>query len=249
MAELVLATDARGGYSDGDIMHANNDVSMLWRHTQIITDHRKEAGGFYKTIGNMAYERFEAVSKWKFERISGSEIRRTLLADMSNEVLSNTPNGNGHAIDVPQYMARRETAGKRAMFGAASIAVWFEGHREITLAMLSILWTDTITPETGLLEADHKQLSYSHHFLKRHLVISVNDFDNARREVLESPDLDITDPDNPILIAKRKHKILWRFLSGLSAGDITDIEDRTIKVDPQRGKLDDDSLIAILKIS
>ena len=234
MAEFILATDTRGGYGDGAVMHANNDVFLLWRHTEIITDHRKIGGDFFKPTSSMAFKRLSAVSKWKFERVSQTEIRRIFLADMTEEILSGTPNAEGHTIDVPLYVALRKAAGKRAMFGPEESVVWFEGQREITLLMLSTLWTETITPETGLLEADHKQRNHPPHFLKRHFVIAVTDFDNTRRGILESSDWDETDPDNPVLISKRKYKVDWRNLSGVTAGTIADVEDPKIKVEPKK---------------
>ncbi len=247
MAELVLMTGARGGYEDGDILHAHNDAYLLWQHTQSITDHRKVPGGFFKPIDCMACKRLEAVSQYKFQRISRTEIKRITLSDMGEETLSATPNVKNEAIDVPEFIARRKAGGKLPMFGSEDSVIWFGGHTSLT--KLSELWTDVITPETGLLEADHKQkTNYSHHFLKRYLVVVTTDFDEVRRGIIENTDVEYTNPGDAVLLAKRRHKVDWRNMSGMSAKTIADIEDTSVKVDVKRDVIRTESTIVEVKI-
>ena len=228
------------GIRDGDIIHAMNDVQLLWRHTQIVTDHRKIPGGFFKPLDSIAYRRLDAMSKWKVERLSDTEKRVTNLITLDTEIQV------GH---TKLYVKRRMAGGKKPMFGDEANAIWFEGQRELTLPLLSTLWTDHITPSTGLLEADHKQRDYNTPHLKRYLVIVTTDFSNARRAVLESPDMDEADPENPVMISRRKRMIPWRMLPGLSAEAIADIEDRHVKVAIRRDLIRNESLIAIERIS
>ena len=151
MAELIIKIGDSPNplsFRDEDVVHAHNDVYLLWQATQRITDHRK-LPGFFKRTDTMASKCMEAVRQYKIERINRTTIKRITLADMSEETLSATPNGRGQAIDVPQYMARRKAAGKLAMFGEEANAIWFCGSTDASLAKLSTLWTDTITPETG----------------------------------------------------------------------------------------------------
>jgi len=247
MAELIIQTKDSPNpksFQDGDIIHAHNDDYLLWKNTQRITDHRKEDGVF-KAIGGLAYERLLATSKYKFERISHTEVRRTLLSDMSEEVFSNTPNKKGEAMDVNRYVFRRIFFGKAAMFGDEANAVWFGGRTN--LSNLSTLWTDKITPETGLLESDHKQLVYPPHFLKKHLVVVTEDFDFARRGVLEAPDMDKTDPENPVMIAMRKHKVDWRNMVGMTIETIGEVEDATKEVQVKRDLVRNEADIVAVK--
>lgn len=233
---------------DGDIIHAHNDIYLLWQHTQRIADHRKESGGFFKPLNCMACKMLETIYRYKFERVSVTEIKRIRLSDMREEILSEIPNTKNQVVHVPEYIARRKVAGKKPMFGTEEQAIWFGGRITVTLADLSTLWTNTITPETGLLEADHKQArSYSTHFLRRHLVIVTTDFGNARRGILESRDIDETDPDNPVFIAERKHKIDWRADLSFSAATVARIDDRSDAVQVRRDlpKVDETVVVKI----
>lgn len=286
------------GFKDGDVMHAHNDTYLLWQHTQRITDHRKEGGGFFKPIDCMACKRLEAVSEYKFQQISRTEIKRITLSNMSEEILTGPEfdvviggkdlyvtfpelilhrsygrkpqkitallsaadtlgpvqfnqdtgvllvNGlpkawtthlvNFQTIYVKEYIARRKASGKKPMFGTESSIVWFGGRTDAGLVKLSTLWTDVITPETGFQEADHKQQKYNSPFLRRHLVVVTTDFDNVRRGTIEEPDVDETDPDNPITLAIRKHHIDWRNMDGMSAKTIDDILNPRTKVEVKR---------------
>lgn len=307
MAELVLIPETRGDLGEGDIFKAHNDVSILWRHTQLATNHRKMGGDFFKPLGCLAHKRLEAVSKFRFQELdkfrlritnlitgishekTGPEfeiningvaavdvrfpgiwnyknarqpeplerMRRRLLSDLvaaleiegsklgNVQVLSPLPGGsqprlriNGEfraysyrllapkVTDLPMYMARRKKKGVKPMFGSEGSVVWYEGHREITVPILSDLWTTEITPRTGLLEADHRKNNYTSRYLKRHLVIAVNDFTNTRRGRLEEPHYDRTDPENPVFISKRKHKIDWQNMEGMSGQTVADVLDR-----------------------
>ena len=252
MAELIIKIGDSPNplsFRDEDVVHAHNDTYLLWQATQRITDHRKVLGGFFKPTTSMAFKRMEAVRQYKFERISRTEIKRITLADLSEETLSATPNADGEAIDVPQYIARRKAAGKLAMFGTEGRAIWFGGRTDASLTKLSTLWTDTITPETGLLESNHKQKweGYSNHFRKRWLVVVTDDFSNSRRSVIEESDIDLTDPENPITLAIRRHKVAWRSLSGLSAQDIADIANPNTRVDVDRGTVRSQASIVEVK--
>ncbi len=225
------------GYEDNDIVQAENDTQLLWRNTQIVTDHRALPGGFFKPTNSLAYRRLRAFSKWMFERISATEIRRTLLSDMTSEILSNTPNAKEERIDLPLYMARRMAAGKRAMFGDEANAVWFEGTRQVTLDRLTTFWSNYVTPRTGLLAADHRQRNRSDRELSRYLVIVTNDFSNARASAMTEPHYDNTDPDNPVMLAKRRRNIDWRNLPSMEGADITRILDKRQRYSVRRDRV------------
>lgn len=239
MAELTIQIgDAVNplGFKDGDIVHAMNDVMLLWRHTLIVTDHRKIEGGFFKPVTSLAYRRLRATSKWMVEGISATEERITNL--ITSEVYVKP-------AKTRLYIQRRIAGGKKPMFGTQGNAVWFEEQREITPAILAPLWINHITPRTGLLAADHMRRDYSANHLKRYLIIVTNDFSNARRSRLEEQYMDNTDPDNPVVIRRRKRFIDWRNLPGMSGDTIDQILDRHRRVDIRRDLIRDE--VALVK--
>lgn len=219
------------GFRDGDIVHAMNDVQLLWRHTQIITDHRQIEGGFFKPVTSLAYRRLRATSKWKVEGISDTEERVTDLITSVSYVKQ---------AKTRLYIQRRMAGGKKPMFGDEQNAVWFEGQRELTLARLTKLWTDHITPRTGLLAADHRRRDYNTPHLKGYWVIVTKDFSNARRSWLESPEMDETDPENPVMLRRRKRYIDWRNIPRISGRTIDQILDRRQRVDIRRDLIRDE---------
>lgn len=240
MAELTIQIgDAVNplGFRDGDIVHAMNDVMLLWRHTLIVTDHRKITPElFFKPIASLAYRCLRATSKWKVEGISATEERVTNL--ITSEVRVKPAN-------TLEYIKRRMLGGKKAMFGNPFAPTWFEGQRPLTLARLTKLWTDHITARTGLLAADHMRRDYAANHLKRYLIIVTTDFSNARRSRLEEQHMDSTDPDNPVVIRRRKRFIDWRNLPGMSGDTIDQILDRHRRVDIRRDLIRDE--VALVK--
>lgn len=64
---------------------------------------------------------------------------------------------------------------------------------------------------------------------RSHLFVTVDDFDDAVAEDLVSSELDKTDPDNPIIVKKRKRHIVWR--DEIPTREHADIEDKTATVD------------------
>lgn len=251
MAELIIKIGNEpnpAGFRDEDVVHAHNDTYLLWQATQRITDHRK-LPGFFKPVGSLPYECLNAVKQYRFERLSGNEVKRIRLSDMSDETFSQTPNAKGEQIDVTAFVARRKAAGAFPMFGTEAAAIWFGGRTDASLVELSSLWSRTITPETGLLEADHRQKlpEYRPHFLKRFLVVVTDDFSDSRRATIEGVDLDISNPENPITVAMRKHKVVWSSLPGLSGQEIAAIANPNARVDVDRGTVRSQASIVEVK--
>ena len=232
------------GFRDNDIVHAMNDLQLLWHHTLAITDHRKIPGGFFKPVHSLAYRRLRAFSHDMIQRISAKEIRVTDLTTSEEIIKSDVPNAKKQVCHVRQYMARAMAAGKRAMFGNEQNAIWFEGWRDVTLPRIGTLWADHITSQTGLRAVDHRRRDYSANHLKRYLIIVTNDFSDARREWLEAPQMDNTDPDNPVMVRRRRRYIDWRNLPGMSGATIDEILDRHRRVDIHRDLIRDETALA-----
>lgn len=237
MAEIIIQVRNSPnplGFQDGDIVHAHNDTFLLWDHTQKLASHRKEQGGFFKSKNSMAYQMLNVVSEFRFERVSRIEVKKVNLADSSEYLISGNLNEYGEAIDLPQFIARRKSGGVAPMFGREHNAVWFGGTTNVTLPKLHTLWNNVITPRTGKTYQQHKRRSHNNGTLKGYLVLEMEDFTNVRRGRLEEADIDSTDPENPITLARRRRQIDWRNMAGINGAMIDDVLNRQRRVDVDR---------------
>jgi hypothetical protein len=84
---------------------------------------------------------------------------------------------------------------------------------------------DAINTKTGRVEATETSYENQPPFGTpqwNRLIVRVDDFMDEESGDLMSSIVDETDPDNPILVKKRRHQVDWRNDLGLTAGDVTD---------------------------
>ena len=149
MAELLLKVGTVGVYEDGDIICAHNSRRISCCHVQTLCNPALQTvnrDGLLST-GTIAHDWFERTHKFRFERISTSEVRRTLIATGRSDVVSGTPNANGESMDVRQYIERRQKAArsgrpKKALFGTAGSEQWYGGQIDMSAAALALVWDD-----------------------------------------------------------------------------------------------------------
>lgn len=228
MAEFLLKIkrDSRPdpAFQDGDIIHATNQRRIRDVHAQHIC-HKRNAGfqpNGLRLVGTLIESRLAAVMQYKFERISAREVRRTNFLTLDVDVLSDTPNAGGEYIHLVEYIQRRLRHPTHLMFGAPGREVWYGGNTISTNANLDKVWQE-IEAKTAHREADYTRFTWTDAELKNYLTITVDDFDNAERAELEESVYDLKDPDNPILMQKRKRMVDWQNVLGLSAGDKSNI--------------------------
>ena len=234
MAELIIKTSTNGPdpqWQDGDIIHAMNDLRIYDVHAQHIC-HKNQIGfnGDGLRPANSLTEMYlSRVMQYKFERISAKEMKRITLATLDEEVLSDKPNAKGEAIHIALYIQRRLQHNKHMIFGTPGGEVWYGGRTNATTAVIDDVWTE-IESRTANLKADFGKFPWGKEDQKDHLAITVDDFDNAERSALESPMYDNTGVE-PVITKRRRNKVDWRNLPGMTQKIIDDTLAVSVKVD------------------
>jgi len=233
MAELIIKTSTKGPdpqWQDGDIIHGMNDLRIHDVHAQHIC--HKNLIGFtgdgLRPANSLTEMYLSRVKQYKFERLSVKEMKRTTLSTLDEEVLSDKPNAKGQVIDVGLYIQRRLQHDKHLIFGGLGSEVWYGGRTTATTAIIDDIWTE-IESMTANLKANFGKFPWGLNDQKDHLVITVDDFDNAERAELESSVYDKADP--PVMTKKRKNKVDWETLPGLTQKIIDDVKTDGLKVE------------------
>ncbi len=233
MAELTLKIGAGANYVDGDILAAFNSRRIRCVHAQHIC-HVKNAGGGIGALrdnAHVARDWFEHTHQYRFERVSRTEIKRILLFDMNEVLFDNTPklvDGKMQHMDVELYVNRRMLHNLHKIFGTPGAEVWYGGKTDVSDTKLSLVW-NAIETKTAFREVNFPLWPAGSKDLISHLFVTVDDFDEAEASDLVSPELDLTDPDNPITVKKRRRHIEWKTV--IDSKEHTDIEDKTVSVD------------------
>ena len=133
--ELIVKVNSVGDdhtkYQDGDVVETFSKSRIELCHAEMICDHRKADFNLsgLRPAGSLA-ELFQAlVSRYKFERVSTSEVQRTDLISGDVSVIGSTPNENGEYIDVQLYLKRRIRSNTHKIFGEIGAEVWYGGSR------------------------------------------------------------------------------------------------------------------------
>lgn len=123
VATIALKVGSGSGYEDGDILCCWNRRHIRCVHAQHICHVRTAArnGDGLIPLTHHARDWFEHTHEYRFERVSATEVRRTNLATLAEDVFSETPNEDGQAIDVPLFIARRKLKPLHYLFGTPEI--------------------------------------------------------------------------------------------------------------------------------
>lgn len=233
MPELIIKTSTNGldpAWQDGDIIHAMNDLRIHDVHAQHIC--HKNLIGFngdgLRPANSLTEMYLSKVKQYKFERVSAKEMKRITLATLDEEILSDIPNAKGQAIHVGLYIQRRLLHAKHMIFGTPGAEVWYGGRTRATTAIIDDIWT-LIEANTLYLKANFGKFPWGLNDQMDHLVITVDDFDNAVRSELESSIYDNADP--PVMTKRRKNKVDWKNLPGMTQKIIDDTLADGVKVD------------------
>jgi hypothetical protein len=194
----------------------------------------KNAGGGIGALrdnAHVARDWFEHTHQYRFERVSRTGIKRITLADLSEVLIDGSPkliDGKMQHMAVPLYVARRLVHERHKMFGTMGAEVWYGGRTDVSDAKLSLVW-NAIETKTAFREVNFPLWPAGTKDLISHLFVTVDDFDEAEANDLVSPELDLTDPDNPITVKKRQRHIDWK--SAIDSKEHTAIEDKGLSVD------------------
>lgn len=228
MAELLIKVAAGANYEDGDVLCAFNLRRIRCTHAHHIC-HRKFAD--MRDPNSVARDFYEITHQYRFERVSRTEIKRVTLATMDEVVISNTPtliDGKMQHMDVEEYVRRRLRHPNHKVFGEPGKEFWYGGRQDYSSAKVDLVW-DAIELKTPNVRTDFVRWPAGSQELKSHLFLPFKEFSDERAEALVAPELDTTDPDNPIVVKKRKLSVPWR--DHVKRGDQRKVEDKTQTVD------------------
>ena len=227
-----------GSYADGDIIDVVNDRRIGEVHASRIC-HVKDAGftrdGLRPNTA-LARDYRQSSSKYRFERISRTEVKRIDLATLDEEIFGLVPNAGGEQMDVPLFIKRRLEHVRHAIFGAPGAEIWYSPTRPMVTSGVADVWT-AIEAKTALLRVDHTEFDWgSHPTLKRKFLFlrASADINDATVELWRRPRF----KPNPlagqdgeretILDLKRVHFIPWRVFAPYAGQNKDTVLDRSV---------------------
>jgi hypothetical protein len=172
------------------------------------------------------------VYKYKFQRISQTEIKRITLATLEEEIIGPKPNAKGEYMHVASFIRRRKQHARHRIFGAEDNEYWYGGSINDSLTKRLPVWQE-IEARTGLKKADYTKWPWTEAEMRKYLITPVDDFNDIEQSELESP-LTQGDPDKGeeiVKLKRRKNQVLWKTKLGLTTKFKKDIEDKTKKID------------------
>ena len=235
MAELLLRVRDNAGdqqTKDGDIICAFNNRRIKHVHAEMVC--HKDKIGFnrdgLRDKDTLLEHYLKNTYQYKFQRINRTQIKRITLSDMSEEIIGPRPNAKGEAIDVPEFVKRRIRHGKHLIFGSPGSEFWYGGRTIATNSQLDKVWTE-IELKTPLREINHRLWPLTSGEKRGWFSITTDDFTDDESGELTSSLMDETDPDNPVMVKKRKHHIDWRNLPSMSQPTRDKILDKNMEHD------------------
>lgn len=233
MSELIIKTISNGldpAYQDGDIIHAMNDLIIHFVHSYkicISSNLDKVEGVWYdRSIAEMF---LSAWYQYKTERISKKVVRVTDQWASNSILKSDTPNQYGQVMYVEEFFQRRLASVPWYVFGIPKAEVYYSGGMRYQTAEDTFIWNQIESMTV------HRKVNYSSYpkgeeSKYQNLVITVDDFDTATRYELELSAYD-DKVDPPIMIKKRKNKVNWKDLPGITQQIIDDVNKDDVEVD------------------
>lgn len=225
MAELLLVTNP-GGYEDGDVIHAMNDLRIHLVHaSHICGSWNLDKANHVWYDPALAEEFLATVRRYKTERISRTEARVTDQWESTSIIKSDIANQHGHVMHVQQFFSDRLKSVPHLVFGTPGAEIYYSGGQRYLATEDTYIWQQ-IEQRTAYLKADFSEFNWntknggSH--LQNYLAITVDDFDNAERAELESPLYD-DKVDPPVILKNRKHGVDWKNLTGITQQIIDDV--------------------------
>lgn len=249
MAELLLKVGTIGPdprWQDGDVVCAWNSRMVSQRHLSIIAHPRLLPPG-RRAIDSHAFDYLGGVCRFRFERISATEVRRTdTTGALPVEIFNNTANAQGERIDVGAYLARQLRHPNHAIFGAAGTEIWFGGRRDYATSRLDAIWTK-VEARSGLLKADHDQFPITETEKRHFLPITLDDFSDATMFALLARDVSDTMEDGAdrlVVNQRRVSHVDWENLPGMTRGRRAQVRDGGRSADHRRslGNFDQSSV-------
>jgi hypothetical protein len=224
--ELILKIDDVSGnksYKDGDIVQAFSNDRILMCHAEMkchvnnfplddITGLRPNDGLLMKFI--------EKTSKFKFVRVSNTEVKKINIGTLVETTIGASPNGDGESIDLHSFLTDRFKNPKHLIFGQSDAEIWYTGRRSFDI---NAIWND-IETHTSHLKVDH--FSWPLSDLEKRRFYPMNCRGNAGGVIQEISSGTVSERHENaidvvnIIVAKRKWQVPYWDLSGVNIDDI-----------------------------
>ena len=233
-------------YQDGDIVTAMSDVQIEYCHAEM-TCHVDKAG--FNSMGlrdvdSLLYRYMAKTSKYKFIRLNSNEVKRINLLTNEEDIISTTPNADGEAMDVAQFLTRRLVNPRHKIFGSQQgQEIWYGGNAPRDRDHSDVLWNE-IEAHSDNLKANCCNWPFSsrekHRFLvlnccghKHGEVVEVSDgtCGEKTRSVKVEGEPDEDGHPTQVTIAKKRWQIPYWDLSTELGIDVLEVRDRDKKVD------------------
>lgn len=250
MANLLLVVRDGPSYKNGDVLCAFSRRCIEFCHCHMQCFERDPNHRRLKAVDNpdglvpqtdVLYDYCTTFYEFRYDRLSENELLITRLSDGVNiRVQSNVPfdspfSNKTEQIDIKQFLDRQlktlrslDARGRPIFKNDQSLETWFGGrmsHGDIN--KVRAVWM-ALTNKKGVLRTELRFRHYplGQQDIRSFLPISTTDFDDGRAAQLVEPEYDLSDPENPQIIKKRKKFVNWRDdvipEVGVPEGDVID---------------------------
>ena len=258
--ELLVKVGSTGSsqlqYQDGDIVEAYSQSQIELSHAYRLCHNKTvdlDSVSGLRPVNSLPYLFAEVASKYKFERISQTEVRRTNYVTGELDTIGPTPNANGERINVSLYISRRTSRSSHGIYGQTGSEIWF--GELLSDVDLDVVW-NIIETHSDNLRSSHQSWSYTPLEKLRFLPLNCVGFRNDEVAVVSTPTASerssslTSEPQDessePQFLAKRKFFVpYWDILSQLDI-DVDDVRNSSKPVDArseaplsERSHLDD----------
>lgn len=220
-------------YQDGDILYAANDRHIRFTHAHHICHPREmtRLSSGLLPLDCLTAKFLELTSRYRYERVSRTEVIETDLITLQQEVIGSTPNDSGKVIHVVDQIMHKRLYSNPMMFGNNGSEVWYgKVDARRTLMDATAIW-DMIESNTPERFVNYQNYPSTVDERKKYLIVSMDDFDDATMHDYMSPGYD----QDGFRISKRKNFVNWRALT--LPAQVGAIEDRNVEIDIRRNPI------------
>ena len=250
--ELIVKIKSNGSnprYQDGDVVEAMSLDQIYMAHAEMICN--VSNFGFntqgLRDIGTLL-EKFEQSTKtYKFERLNSNDVKRTNLDTLEESVISTTPNTDGEAINVYQYLSRRLKSNRHKIFGSQGSEIWYGKSKTYDSSIITSVWND-IETDTANLQVNNRNWPFTPREKTGFVCINTSGRDytgesftrvelsgetvaSRAASVIEDPPEEIPEEYDPVILAKRQWFVPYWDLSSELGHSVDDLRNSSIECD------------------
>jgi len=216
------------GYRDGDVIRTYSNMRILNTYAQHFCHPTLQ---LFNSDGlrypNTLLEIYLAnVHQKLFQSISKTHVLCTNLWTGDREIFG-PPDGSGKPhVWLQEDLRFKMRHHRHKIFGTKGKEWWYGGPIKINPRTIHKIWCE-IEERMGVKRENYNLFPIGYEAMALYVSISVDDFSSEEGELLVSPEFG----GNRNIIQKRKHKIQWSQLEGISQSDRNKIRDPSRKYD------------------